>query len=106
MHDRRWRKIQVFKVETGLIAAKRNAPPVKCDPVSKFGGIIAESNKFENTIFIPPVSIAEGRDIKNLVNQHMLPWAKYSSSIILYSKRFYHRIFSKLYDVVLDDLHH
>ena len=35
--------------------------------LKKFGGNIAEKHLFENTIIIPPVSIAEGCDIKNSV---------------------------------------
>jgi glucose-1-phosphate thymidylyltransferase len=35
--------------------------------LKKFGGNIAEKHHFENTIIIPPVSIAEGCDIKNSV---------------------------------------
>ena len=35
--------------------------------LQKFGGTISESNKFENTIFIPPVSIAEGCDMKKCI---------------------------------------
>ena len=35
--------------------------------LKKFGGNVAEKHHFENTIIIPPVSIAEGCDIKNSV---------------------------------------
>lgn len=35
--------------------------------LKKFGGNINGSHKFENTIFIPPVSIGEGCDIRNSV---------------------------------------
>jgi glucose-1-phosphate thymidylyltransferase len=35
--------------------------------LKKFGGNISEDHTFENTIIIPPVSIAEGCDIKNSV---------------------------------------
>src|SRR5215210_1891762 len=35
--------------------------------LKKLGGGIAEANSFENTIFIPPVSIGEGCDIKNSI---------------------------------------
>ncbi|MGB4843643.1 MAG: sugar phosphate nucleotidyltransferase [Ferruginibacter sp.] len=35
--------------------------------LKKFGGNISENHSFENTIIIPPVSIAEGCDIRNSV---------------------------------------
>jgi glucose-1-phosphate thymidylyltransferase len=35
--------------------------------LKKFGGNMSEKHPFENTIIIPPVSIAEGCDIKNSV---------------------------------------
>lgn len=35
--------------------------------LKKFGGVIAQEHHFENTIIIPPVSIAEGCDIKNSI---------------------------------------
>lgn len=35
--------------------------------LKKFGGNVSEDHDFENTIIIPPVSIAEGCDIKNSV---------------------------------------
>ena len=71
--------------------------------LQKFGGTIAESNKFENTIFIPPVSIAEGCDIKNsIIGPHV---AMGENTIVHYSivKASIIGSFSKLYDVVLDD---
>jgi len=71
--------------------------------LEKFGGTIAESNKFENTIFIPPVSIAEGCDIKNsIIGPHV---AMGENTIVNYSiiKNCIIGSFSKLYDVVLDN---
>ena len=71
--------------------------------LQKFGGSISESNKFENTIFIPPVSIAEGCDIKNsIIGPHV---AMGENTIVNYSIVTGSIIgsFSKLYDVVLDD---
>ena len=35
--------------------------------LKKFGGIISPEHSFENTIVIPPVSIATGCDIKNSI---------------------------------------
>jgi glucose-1-phosphate thymidylyltransferase len=71
--------------------------------VEKFGGVISESNKFENTIFIPPVSIAEGCDIKNSI---IGPHVAVGENTIVHSSIIKASIigsFSKLYDVVLDD---
>jgi glucose-1-phosphate thymidylyltransferase len=71
--------------------------------LKKFGGQVANQENFENTIIIPPVSIAEGCDIKNSVigpnvtigESTILNYTIVKDSII--------GSFSKLYDVVLDD---
>ncbi|MDQ2720110.1 MAG: sugar phosphate nucleotidyltransferase [Bacteroidota bacterium] len=71
--------------------------------LQKFGGTIAESNKFENTIFVPPVSIAEGCDIKNSI---IGPHVAMGENTIVHSSIIKDSIigsFSKLYDVMLDD---
>lgn len=71
--------------------------------LQKFGGTISESNTFENTIFIPPVSIAEGCDIKNCI---IGPHVAVGENTILHSSIIKASIigsFSKLYDVMLDD---
>lgn len=71
--------------------------------LEKLGGHIAELNHFENTIFIPPVSIAEGCDIKNsIIGPHVAVGENTTvhSSII---KTSIIGSFSRLYDVVLDD---
>jgi len=71
--------------------------------LQKFGGTIAESNKFENTIFVPPVSIAEGCDIKNSI---VGPHVAIGENTIVHSSIIKESIigsFSKLYDVMLDD---
>lgn len=71
--------------------------------LKKFGGKVAGMEKFENTIIIPPVSIAEGCDIKNSVigpnvsigENTILNYTIVKESII--------GSYSRLYDVVLDD---
>ena len=71
--------------------------------LKKFGGTIAETNSFENTIFIPPVSIGEGCDIKNSIigpNVAMGDNTIVSFSIV---KDSIIGSYSKLYDVVMDD---
>lgn len=71
--------------------------------LEKFGGSIAEPNNFENTIFIPPVSIAEGCDIKNSIigphvamGEHTIVHSSIIKTSIIGS-------YSKLFDVMLDD---
>jgi glucose-1-phosphate thymidylyltransferase len=71
--------------------------------LQKFGGTIAEPNNFENTIFIPPVSIAEGCDIKNSI---IGPHVAMGENTIVHSSIIKASIigsYSKLYDVMLDD---
>ena len=61
-------KFKSFKVQNWYDCGKKetllesNATLLK-----KFGGNISGNHSFENTIIIPPVSIAEGCDIKNSV---------------------------------------
>jgi len=71
--------------------------------LQKLGGNITESNKFENTIFIPPVSIAENCDIRNSI---IGPHVAVGDNTIIHSSIIKDSIigsYSKLYDVVLDD---
>jgi glucose-1-phosphate thymidylyltransferase len=61
-------KFQPFKVQNWFDCGKKetllesNATLLK-----KFGGIISPEHNFENTIIIPPVSIAQGCDIRNSI---------------------------------------
>lgn len=61
-------KFQSFKVQNWFDCGKKetllesNATLLK-----KFGGVISAEHSFENTIVIPPVSIAPGCDIKNSI---------------------------------------
>ena len=93
-----------FKVENWFDCGKKESL-LKSNAIllNKFGGTIAESNMFENTIFIPPVSIAEGCDIKNsIIGPHV---AMGENTIVNFSivKDSIIGSYSKLYDVVLDD---
>jgi glucose-1-phosphate thymidylyltransferase len=71
--------------------------------LKKFGGVISEEHQFENTIIIPPVSIAPGCDIQHSIigpnvaigEQTYINYSIVRDSII--------GSFSKLYDVVLHD---
>lgn len=97
-------KFSTFKVENWFDCGKKETLlQSNAILLQKFGGNIAASNKFENTIFIPPVSIAEGCDIKNsIIGPHV---AVGENTIVEYSivKASIIGSFSKLYDVVLDD---
>ena len=61
-------RFRSFKVQNWFDCGKKetllesNATLLK-----KFGGIISPEHNFENTIVIPPVSVAEGCDIKNSI---------------------------------------
>lgn len=97
-------RFRSFKVQSWFDCGKKetllksNATLLK-----KFGGKVMGMERFENTIIIPPVSIAEGCDIKNSVigpnvtigENTILNYTIVKESII--------GSFSKLYDVVLDD---
>lgn len=100
----RGEKFETFKVENWFdCGRKETLLQSNAILLQKFGGNIAEQNKFENTIFIPPVSIAEGCDIKNsIIGPHV---AMGENTIVQYSivKGSIIGSFSKLYDVVLDN---
>jgi glucose-1-phosphate thymidylyltransferase len=61
-------RFRSFKVQNWFDCGKKetlldsNATLLK-----KFGGVISPEHNFENTIIIPPVSVAEGCDIKNSI---------------------------------------
>lgn len=71
--------------------------------LKKWGGDVAGQQQFENTIIIPPVSIASGCEIRNaIIGPNVTIGEK---SVIQYSvvKDSIVGSFSKLYDVVLND---
>ena len=97
-------KFKPFKVQNWFDCGKKESLlKSNATLLKKFGGAIAESNSFENTIFIPPVSIAEGCDIRNSIIGPNVAMGE--STIVNYSivKDSIIGSFSKLYDVVLDD---
>ncbi len=71
--------------------------------LKKFGGKVVGMEKFENTIIIPPVSIAEGCDIKNSVIGPNVSIGDHSILNYTIVKESIIGSFSRLYDVVLDD---
>jgi glucose-1-phosphate thymidylyltransferase len=97
-------KFKSFKVENWFdCGRKESLIQSNATLLEKFGGTIAESNKFENTIFIPPVSVAQGCDIKNSI---IGPHVAIGENTIVHSSIVKDSIigsFTKLYDMVLDD---
>ena len=71
--------------------------------LKKFGGKVSGMERFENTIIIPPVSIAEGCEIKNSVIGPNVSIGENTTLIYTIVKESIIGSFSKLYDVVLDD---
>jgi glucose-1-phosphate thymidylyltransferase len=61
-------KIQPYKVQNWFDCGKKESLlESNATLLKKFGHVIAENQQFENTIIIPPVSIAAGCDIKNSI---------------------------------------
>jgi glucose-1-phosphate thymidylyltransferase len=97
-------KFKCFKVENWFDCGKKESL-LESNSIllEKFGGNISESNKFENSIFIPPVSIAEGCEIRNsIIGPHV---AMGENTIVNYSiiKNCIIGSYSKLFDVVLEN---
>jgi glucose-1-phosphate thymidylyltransferase len=97
-------KIKSFKVQSWFDCGKKESLlESNATLLKKFGSKIPDQDKYENTIIVPPVSIAEGCDIKNSVigpnvaigENTILNYTIVKDSII--------GSYSKLYDVVLDD---
>lgn len=97
-------KFKSFKVENWFDCGRKQSL-IESNSIllEKFGGAVAEPNNFENTIFIPPVSIAEGCDIKNSI---IGPHVAMGDHTIVHSciiKASIIGSYSKIYDVMLDD---
>jgi len=97
-------QIKSFKVQSWFDCGKKESLlESNATLLKKSGSTIPDIGKYENTIIIPPVSIAEGCDIKNSVigpnvaigENTILNYTIVKDSII--------GSYSKLYDVVLDD---
>jgi glucose-1-phosphate thymidylyltransferase len=71
--------------------------------LKKFGGDVSAEHNFENTIIIPPVSIAEGCDIKNSVIGPNVTIGENTSINYTIMKDSIIGSFSKLYEVVLNN---
>lgn len=65
---KRGAKFQAFKVKNWFDCGKKDSLlESNATLLKKFGGVIKEEYKFENTIIVPPVSIAKGCVIKNSI---------------------------------------
>ncbi|MCG9898390.1 MAG: NTP transferase domain-containing protein [Hydrotalea sp.] len=65
---KRGAKFQAFKVKNWFDCGKKDSLlESNATLLKKFGGVIKEEYKFENTIIVPPVSIARGCVIKNSI---------------------------------------
>ena len=97
-------KFQALKVQNWFDCGKKetllesNATLLK-----KFGGNIAEKHFFENTIIIPPVSIAEGCDIKNSVIGPNVAIGEFASINHAIIKDSIIGAYSKLQEIVLSN---
>jgi glucose-1-phosphate thymidylyltransferase len=61
-------KFQSFKVQNWFDCGKKDTLlDSNSTLLKKFGGLISKEHHFENTIIIPPVSIASGCDIRNSI---------------------------------------
>lgn len=95
-------KFQSFKVQNWFNCGKKESLLTSnATLLKKFGGVISPEHHFENTIVIPPVSIAPGCDIKNSIigpnvtigEQTSINYSIIKDSII--------GSFADLYDIVL-----
>jgi glucose-1-phosphate thymidylyltransferase len=71
--------------------------------LKKFGGNVSADHQFENTIIIPPVSIADGCDIKNSVIGPNVTIGENTSINYTIMKDSIIGSYSNLYEVVLND---
>lgn len=71
--------------------------------LKKFGGNVSEEHHFENTIIIPPVSIAEGCDIKNSVIGPNVTIGENTTMNYTIMKDSIIGAYSNLYEIVLNN---
>jgi len=95
-------KFEPFKVQNWFDCGKKetllesNATLLK-----KFGGVISQEHSFENTIVLPPVSIAPGCDIKNSIIGPNVTIGEKTSINYSIVKDSIIGAFADLYDIVL-----
>lgn len=95
---------QPFRVENWFdCGRKKSLLEANSILLQKMGGKISKDNKFENTIFIPPVSISENCNISNSI---IGPHVAVGENTFIHSSIIKDSIigsFSRLHDVVLSD---
>jgi glucose-1-phosphate thymidylyltransferase len=97
-------KFKAFKVQNWFDCGKKESLlESNATLLKKFGGNTKEEHSYENTIIIPPVSIAEGCSIKNSVIGPNVAIGESSTLNYAIIKESIIGSFSKLTDVVLDD---
>jgi glucose-1-phosphate thymidylyltransferase len=97
-------KFQALKVSNWFDCGKKESLlESNATLLKKFGGNIAEKHSFENTIIIPPVSIAEGCDIKNSVIGPHVAIGEFASVNHAIIKDSIIGAYSKLQEIVLNN---
>jgi glucose-1-phosphate thymidylyltransferase len=97
-------KFKSFKVQNWFdCGRKETLLESNATLMKKFGGNIAQEHIFENTIIIPPVSIASGCEIRNAIIGPNVAIGEKTSVVYSIVKDSIIGSFSNLYDVVLYD---
>ncbi len=93
-----------FKVNNWFDCGKKETLLVSnATLLKKFGGNVTQEHSFENTVIIPPVSIAEGCDIKNSVIGPNVTIGEHTSINYTIMKDSIIGAYSNLYEVVLSN---
>jgi glucose-1-phosphate thymidylyltransferase len=97
-------RFQAFKVQNWFDCGKKDTLlESNATMLKKFGSMISQDHNFENTIIVPPVSIARGCDIRNsIVGPNVSIGEK---TVVNYSiiKNSIIGSFADLYDIVLSE---
>lgn len=97
-------KFQAFKVQNWFDCGKKDTLlESNATMLKKFGSMISQDHNFENTIIVPPVSIAKGCDIRNsIIGPNVSIGEK---TVVNYSivKNSIIGSFADLYDIVLSE---
>ncbi|MBO9631986.1 MAG: NTP transferase domain-containing protein [Chitinophagaceae bacterium] len=97
-------KFQPFKVQNWFDCGKKDTLlESNATMLKKFGSMISQDHNFENTIIVPPVSIAKGCDIRNsIIGPNVSIGEK---TVVNYSivKNSIIGSFADLYDIVLSE---
>jgi glucose-1-phosphate thymidylyltransferase len=97
-------KFKSFKVQNWFDCGRKDTLlESNATLMKKFGGTIAQEHVFENTIIIPPVSIAPGCEIRNAIIGPNVAIGEKTTVVYSIVKDSIIGSFSNLYDVVLYD---